>query len=92
MVSEALELRMQGGRVSECGCMCVVGHGNGGLGWCRDGGGGWLACRAKPGGLFACQEMSKHFPSARDTLMTPDHIAVKVRSYGLGRAGIGRSS
>ena len=27
-----------------------------------------------------------------DTLMTPDHIAVRVRRSGCGRAGIGRSS
>ena len=27
-----------------------------------------------------------------DTLMTPDHTAVQMRSYGLVRAGIGRSS
>ena len=31
---------MEGVQVSHTWCMCVVGHGYGGLGWCRDGGGG----------------------------------------------------
>ena len=40
MVSETLELRVEGGRVSHSWCMCVVSHGNGGLGGSMDGGGG----------------------------------------------------
>ena len=32
MISEALEIRVEGGRVSHSWCMCVVGHGYGGLG------------------------------------------------------------
>ena len=67
MISEALELYVEEGRVSDSSCMCVDGHGNCGLGGCRDGGGGWYACRTKPKpkGLVACREMPEHFPSAR---------------------------
>ena len=42
---------MEGGRVSHSWCMCVVGHGYGGLGGGMDGGGGWYACRTKPRGV-----------------------------------------
>ena len=41
MISEALKLRLVGGRVSYSWCMCVASNGYGGLGWGRDGGGGW---------------------------------------------------
>ena len=37
MISEALELRVEDGRVSHCWCMCVVCHGYVGLGGSRDG-------------------------------------------------------
>ena len=40
MISETLELHVEGGRVSHSWCMCVVGHGCGGLGVGRGGGGG----------------------------------------------------
>ena len=40
---------MKGGRVSHRWCMCVVGHGYGGLVGCRDGGGGLYECKTKPG-------------------------------------------
>ena len=50
MISEALELRVEGGRVSQGWCMCVVSHGYGGLGGGRDGGGGRYACGTKPRG------------------------------------------
>ena len=43
MTLEALELYVEGGRVSHSCCMCVVGHGFGGLGGGRNGGGGWNA-------------------------------------------------
>ena len=62
VVLDALDLYVDGGRVSHRRCMCVHGHGfDGG----RDGGGGWYACGTKPGGLVSCREMAKHFPSAR---------------------------
>ena len=40
MMSDVLELCVEGGRVSHCWCMCVVSHGCGelGRGW-SDGGG-----------------------------------------------------
>ena len=40
MISEALELPVEGGQVSHSWCVCVVGHGYGGLGGGWDGGGG----------------------------------------------------
>ena len=36
MISEVLELRVEGGQVSHSWCMCVVSHGYGGLGGGRD--------------------------------------------------------
>ena len=49
MISDALELRVEGGQVSYSQCICVISHGyggfGGGLGWrwwmVRYGGGGW---------------------------------------------------
>ena len=64
MISEALELRMEGRRVCHRWCLCVVSHGYGGFGEGRDGGGGWYACRSKPRGLVACWEMPVHFLNA----------------------------
>ena len=49
MISKALELYVEGGRVSHSWCMCVVDHGYDGLGGGMDGGGGWYACGTKPG-------------------------------------------
>ena len=49
MISEALELHVEGGRVSHSWCMCVVRHGCGGLGGGRDVGGDLCACGTKPG-------------------------------------------
>ena len=66
--------------------MCVVSHGHGGLGGGRDGGGGWYACgtktreRRKTRGLIERRQMPEHFRVRGDTLMTPDHTAVQVRS------------
>ena len=62
MISEALELRMEGGRVSDCWCRCVVSRG---LGGGRDGGVGWHACMTMPSLLVACREMPEYSPSAR---------------------------
>ena len=53
MISEALELRVEGGLISHSWCMCVVGHGCGGLGGGREVGGGWYACGTQPRGLVA---------------------------------------
>ena len=41
MISEALELSVEGGRVSHSWCMSVVSHRYDGLGADRDGDGGW---------------------------------------------------
>ena len=63
MISEALELSVEGGRVSRSWCMGIVSDGYGGLGGSMDGGGGWYACGTKPGELVACSEMPRHFSS-----------------------------
>ena len=63
MISQALELLVEGGHDSRIWCMCVVSNGYGGFGGGRDGGGRWYACRTKPRGLVACREMSEHLPS-----------------------------
>ena len=39
IISETLELRMEGGRVSRSWCVCVVSHRNGGIGGGLNGGG-----------------------------------------------------
>ena len=62
--SEALELYVEGGRVSHSCCMCVIGHGYGRLGGGRDGGSGWYACGTMPEGLVACREIPELFMSA----------------------------
>ena len=64
MISEALELRVEGGRVSHSWCMCVVSDSYGRLGGGRDGGGGWHACGTKPRGLVASRQMQEHIQSA----------------------------
>ena len=92
IISEALELRVEGGRVSHCWCMCIVSHGYGGLGGGKDEGGGWYACGIKPWGwtnVGRCRSISR---VRGDKLMKTDHTAVQVRSSGLIRAGLGRSS
>ena len=82
MISEELEMCMEGGRVSHSRCMGVVSLGYGGLGGVIDGGGGWYACGTKPGGLVACREMPGISRVWGDTLMTSDHTAVQVHSSG----------
>ena len=62
MISEALELYVDGGRVSHNWCMRVVSHGYGGLVGGRYGGG---MHSGQSQGLVACREMPEHFPSAR---------------------------
>ena len=52
MISQALELRVEGRRVSHSWFKCVVSHGYGRFGGSRDGGGGlWIACWTKSGGV-----------------------------------------
>ena len=63
IISEALELYVEVGRVSHSWCICVVGHGYGGLGWDGDGSCGWYACEIEPVRLVTCREMPEHFPS-----------------------------
>ena len=41
MISEKLQPREEGGRVSHSWCMCVISHVYGEFGWGWDGGGGW---------------------------------------------------
>ena len=61
-ISEALELRVEGGQDSHIWCMSVASHGYGGG---RDGGGGWFACGTNPSGMVAYHEMPEHVPSVR---------------------------
>ena len=74
MISEALELRVKSVRVSHCWCICVV---MAMVGWGVDGGGRWYAYGTKPGGGRIVASRVR-----RDTVMTPDHIAVQVRRSG----------
>ena len=65
MIPEALEQYVEGGRVSHRWCMCIVGHGYGGLGAGRDGNGGRYAYRTKLSGLATCREELQHIQSVR---------------------------
>ena len=65
MISEALELPVEGRQVSHSWFMEVVCHSHGGLGGDMDGGGGWYTCRTKLGRFVACQEILEHLLSAR---------------------------
>ena len=51
MISEALRLYVEGGRVCHSLVHVCSWQGYGGLAGDRDGGGGWYACGAKPGGV-----------------------------------------
>ena len=70
--SEALELRVENGRVNYSWWVGVVSHSHGGYGWGRDGGGDWQACGTKPEGV---DRMSGDVGALRDcevkTLITP---------------------
>ena len=66
MISEALELRLEGGRVSHSWCMCVVTHGYSGLGVGRVSDGGWYVCGTKQWWLVEFWEMPEHIPCARE--------------------------
>ena len=90
MISEALELSVEGGRVSHCWCMCEIGPGYGGD---RDGDSGWYTCGTKLGGVVHILEDAGLLSECNvKTLMTSDLIAFQVCSSGYVRAGIGRSS
>ena len=82
MISEALELRMEGGPVSHSKCMCVVSHGVGGL----DGGTMEVVAdkdaRQSQGGRSHVRRCWSISGVSGDTLMTPDHTAVQVGSSG----------
>ena len=91
MISGALELRVEGVRVSHSWSICVVNHGYSGLDGDMDGYGGWHVCGTKPRALVECREMPDQFRMPGDTPMTPDHNTVLVRSSGWSRAGICRS-
>ena len=80
MISEALELRVKSGLVSQSWCMSVVSHGYDWLGGGLDGGCKWYACGTKPGGLVACERCLSTSRVRGDTLLTSDHMAVQVRS------------
>ena len=82
MISEALVLFVIGGRVSHSWCLCVVGHGYGGLDGGRDGGGGWYVCGTKSGSWSHVGRSRSTSRVRGDALMSPDHIAVQVRSSG----------
>ena len=92
IITEALELRQEGGRVSHSWCMRVVSHGYGGLG-----GAGIEVVDGMHAGKShrdwshegRCRSISR---VRGDTLMTSDHIVIHVRSYLQGPAGIGQYS
>ena len=65
MISEALELREEDGRVNHSWWMGVGSDSYGGFNWGRGGGGSWQTCRTTPAGFVACREIPEHYPSAR---------------------------
>ena len=92
MTLEALELYVEGGRVSHSWCMCVAGHDYGGFGVGSDEGGGWHACRIKPGVCRMPGDAGVLPECEVTTLMTTNHTIIQMHSSGKGRAEIGRSS
>ena len=79
MISEALELYVEGGLVSHSWCVSVVGHGYGGLGAGRDGCGGWYACGTKSGGLVTCRECwSTSRVRGDDVRCCLRHVIIKI--------------
>ena len=81
MISEALELYVEGGRVSHSWCMWAVGTVNGRLGEGRDGGGEWYACGPKPRGWSHVGRSRSTSWVRGDTLMTPDHSTFYVINF-----------
>ena len=83
MISKALELLAEGGRVSHSWCMCVVDHGYGGLGWGKDGGGGLYACRKKANGDDRMLGDTGALPECEVKIqMTPHHTVFQILSSG----------
>ena len=76
MISEALMLYVEGGRVSHSWLMCVVGRGYGELSNGMDG--GWYAFEIKSGvwSLVGRYRRTSRVPG--DTLIAPDHITFHV--------------
>ena len=80
MISEALELRVEGVRVSHSWCMCVVSHGYGRLvGAGMEVVDGMHAGRSQGcwSHVVRCRSTSR---VRGDTLMTLDHTAIQVSS------------
>ena len=83
IISEALELRLEGGLISHSWCMCVVSHGYGVLDGVEDGSGGWYALWDKANWVGRMSGDAGAFPECEgNTLMIPDHPAVQVRCSG----------
>ena len=80
IISKALELYAQCGRVSHSWSICVVGHFYGGLGVGRYGGGGWDACGTNPRGWSHVGRCRSTFRVRGDTPMTPDHSTFQARN------------
>ena len=79
VISEALEQRVEGRRVSYSWCVCVVSHGYGVLGAGING----VVDAGQNKGLGRMSgDSGAHTECQVKTLMTPDHSAVKVRSSG----------
>ena len=74
MISEALELHVEGGRVRLSYCMCVV--------MAMVGAGMEVVDGMHAGQNRGVGRMSGDDGVRRDTLMTPDHITVLVHSSG----------
>ena len=86
MISEALELRMEGGRACHSWYMRIDSHGYGRIGGGREGGWRWYACGTTLGGWWNTSRVRDETP------MRPDSTAILVRSSGKGLGRISRSS
>ena len=82
-MQEAIELFVQVGRVSHSWCICVIGHGNGGLDVVRERRGGWYACGTKVGGWSHVGRCRSTTRVRGDTLMTPHHTAFQTAVLGM---------
>ena len=73
--------------------MCVVSHGYGGFGEGKNAGSGWDGYGTNTLGLGCMPgDAGALFRVRGNTLVTTDNTAIKVRSSGYYRAGIGWSS
>ena len=71
---------VEGGRISDCWCMCVVCHGYGGLGGDRDRIGGRVCMWGVAKGVYRMLGDSRVFSEC--DVKRPDHTAIQVRSSG----------